>query len=112
MTSERGLTGLNIASTNSAKYTWKITLDGFSPDFDKTRSNVYYFGLEDASGTAGGTTSHYFNITDPADSTSTAAAPTTTSTASRSGSHTSATASSTTSVTDDDDGDEGLLRGP
>ncbi|KAF7550669.1 hypothetical protein G7Z17_g5559 [Cylindrodendrum hubeiense] len=101
-----------VSSTYETIYKWTVTLEDFSADFDKTLSNVYYFRLEDVSnGETEKVTSHYFNITDPADSTTTSASATKTSAASKSGSQTGASTSSTEMSDSGDDGDEGLSRG-
>ncbi|KAH7176664.1 hypothetical protein EDB81DRAFT_850517 [Dactylonectria macrodidyma] len=107
-----------VASTSSTRHVWTVTFNDFPADFDKTLSNVYYFTLQDASGTVvGGTTSHYFNITDPADSTttstviSTTAASTASSSTSESISQTETAASSSATANTDDEGGQGLSRG-
>ncbi|KAK7432826.1 hypothetical protein QQZ08_000689 [Neonectria magnoliae] len=61
-------------------YSWKISFDDFSADFDKTASNVFFFRLLDDSGAGNEITLHYFNITDTSESTTTSEASTATST--------------------------------
>ncbi|KAK7402514.1 hypothetical protein QQX98_011722 [Neonectria punicea] len=69
-----------ITNTTKETYSWKISFDDFSADFDKTASNVFFFRLLDDSGAEDEITSHYFNITDASESTTTSEAPTATST--------------------------------
>ncbi|KPM37890.1 hypothetical protein AK830_g8685 [Neonectria ditissima] len=69
-----------VVNTTKSRYTWDVSFDDFSSTFDDTASNVFFFRLLDDSGAEDEITSHYFNVTSAAESTTTSEAPTATST--------------------------------
>lgn len=70
-------------------FSWDISYDDFPSDHNASLSNVYFFLMNDAASGDILTTSHYFNVSDPASSTSTTTAPSSTSISSKATSTTS-----------------------
>ncbi|EMR68765.1 hypothetical protein UCREL1_4206 [Eutypa lata UCREL1] len=81
--------GLRQWDATKGSFSWDISYDDFPSDHNASLSNVYFFLMNDAASGDILTTSHYFNVSDPASSTSTTTAPSSTSISSKATSTTS-----------------------